>query len=75
MTFLVQHWLGVQGMPRRIADYSFADGFATLNTISTLGAYLLGLSMLPFFLNVWQTHRRPQVARRAAYRVAPRRHR
>ena len=31
-TFLVQHWLGVEGMPRRYADYLAADGFTALNT-------------------------------------------
>ena len=31
-TFLIQHWLGVEGMPRRFADYLAADGFTTLNT-------------------------------------------
>ena len=56
-TFLVQHWLGVEGMPRRIADYRVADGFTTLNTVSTIGAFLLGLSMLPFMMNVWKTWR------------------
>ncbi|MCZ2527013.1 aa3-type cytochrome oxidase subunit I [Streptomyces sp. HB2AG] len=54
-TFLVQHWLGVEGMPRRYADYLAADGFTLLNTISSIGAFLLGLSMLPFFYNVWKT--------------------
>jgi cytochrome c oxidase subunit 1 len=54
-TFLVQHWLGVQGMPRRYADYLASDGFTTLNTISSIGAALLGISMLPFFYNVWKT--------------------
>ncbi|MGE5765131.1 MAG: cytochrome c oxidase subunit I [Mycobacterium leprae] len=53
--FLVQHWLGVEGMPRRYADYLASDGFTTLNTISTIGAALLGISMLPFFYNVWKT--------------------
>ncbi|MFD5570626.1 aa3-type cytochrome oxidase subunit I [Streptomyces cadmiisoli] len=54
-TFLVQHWLGAEGMPRRYADYLVADGFTALNTISTIGAFLLGLSTLPFLYNVWKT--------------------
>ncbi|MFD8479545.1 cytochrome c oxidase subunit I [Kitasatospora sp. NPDC059673] len=55
LTFLVQHWLGAQGMPRRYADYLAADGFTTLNMISTIGSFLLGLSILPFLYNVWKT--------------------
>ncbi|MFH8701544.1 aa3-type cytochrome oxidase subunit I [Streptomyces chartreusis] len=54
-TFLVQHWLGERGMPRRYADYLAQDGFTLLNTISSLGAFLLGLSTLPFLYNVWRT--------------------
>jgi cytochrome c oxidase subunit 1 len=54
-TFLVQHWLGMEGMPRRIPDYLPGEGFTTLNTVSTIGAYILGLSMLPFLLNVWRS--------------------
>ncbi len=57
-TFLVQHWLGVEGMPRRVADYLASDGFTTLNTISTIGAFLLGLSTLPFLWNVYRTAKR-----------------
>ncbi|MFE6844827.1 cytochrome c oxidase subunit I [Streptomyces sp. NPDC057686] len=57
LTFLVQHWLGEQGMPRRYADYLAADGFTALNTLSTIGSFLLGLSVLPFAYNVWKTHR------------------
>jgi cytochrome c oxidase subunit 1 len=54
-TFLVQHWLGAAGMPRRYADYLAADGFTALNTVSTIGAFLLGMSTLPFLYNVWKT--------------------
>jgi cytochrome c oxidase subunit 1 len=54
-TFLVQHWLGEQGMPRRYADYLATDGFTLLNTVSSIGAFLLGLSTLPFLYNVWRT--------------------
>ncbi|MEC3992750.1 cytochrome c oxidase subunit I [Actinacidiphila sp. DG2A-62] len=54
-TFLIQHWLGAEGMPRRYADYLAADGFTTLNTVSSIGSFLLGLSTLPFLYNVWKT--------------------
>jgi cytochrome c oxidase subunit I len=42
-------------MPRRYADYLAADGFTALNTTSSIGAFLLGLSTLPFLYNVWKT--------------------
>ncbi|WP_412079614.1 cytochrome c oxidase subunit I (plasmid) [Streptomyces xanthophaeus] len=57
LTFLVQHWLGEQGMPRRYADYLAQDGFTLLNTVSSIGSFLLGLSTLPFLYNVWRTAR------------------
>ena len=60
-TFLVQHWLGVEGMPRRYADYLPTDGFTTLNQVSTVGAFLLGASMIPFLINVWKTRNSPRV--------------
>ena len=56
LTFLVQHWLGNEGMPRRYADYLPGDGFTTLNTISTVGSFVLGASMLPFLWNVWKSY-------------------
>ena len=46
-TFLVQHWLGAEGMPRRYGDYLPSDGFTTLNTVSTIGAFLLGIATTP----------------------------
>jgi cytochrome c oxidase subunit 1 len=57
LTFLVQHWVGAEGMPRRYADYLPTDGFTTLNTISTVGSFILGLSTLPFLYNVWKSYR------------------
>ena len=42
MTFLVQHWVGNEGMPRRYADYLPTDGFTVLNSISSIGAFVLG---------------------------------
>ena len=61
MTFLVQHWVGVEGMPRRYADYGANDGFTTLNEISSIGAFLLGASTLPFLYNVWVSRKNPLV--------------
>jgi cytochrome c oxidase subunit 1 len=54
-TFLVQHWLGAEGMPRRYAEYQVNDGFTTLNMISTVGAFILGLSTLPFIWNLFKS--------------------
>ena len=61
LTFLVQHWLGEMGMPRRYADYLPTDGFTTLNTISTIGAFVLGASTLPFIWNVIRSLRYGEV--------------
>jgi cytochrome c oxidase subunit 1 len=60
-TFLVQHWLGAEGMPRRYVDYLPSDGFTTLNTISTVGAFILGASTLPFLYNVWHSYKAGEV--------------
>jgi cytochrome c oxidase subunit I len=57
LTFLVQHILGLEGMPRRVADYLPSDGFTTLNRVSSIGAGLLAASTLPFLWNVWATLR------------------
>jgi cytochrome c oxidase subunit 1 len=61
-TFLIQHWLGAEGMPRRYADYLPSDGFTTLNTISTIGAFILGASFLPFAWNMYRSYRFGEVA-------------
>ena len=56
MTFLIQHWLGVDGAPRRYVNYLHEDGFDWMNQISTVGAFIMGASTLPFLLNVVLTH-------------------
>jgi cytochrome c oxidase subunit 1 len=60
-TFLVQHWLGIKGMPRRYADYLASDGFTTLNEISTFGSAILAISFIPFFINLWISRKAPLV--------------
>ncbi|CAM3826409.1 cytochrome c oxidase subunit I [Kibdelosporangium persicum] len=61
-TFLVQHWLGNEGMPRRYADYLVTDEFTTLHLVSTIGSYVLGASVLPFIWNVVKSYRYGQLA-------------
>jgi len=48
LTFFPQHFVGLAGMPRRIPDY--ATQFADFNAISSVGAFLYGISQL---LLVW----------------------
>lgn len=57
VTFLIQHWLGIKGMPRRYADYLASDGFTFGNTVSSIGSFLLGASTLVFLWNVYKTWR------------------
>jgi cytochrome c oxidase subunit 1 len=57
-TFLVQHWLGLMGMPRRVANYPYLPHLATtLNDISSISAFVLGASTLVFIYNIYWTHK------------------
>ncbi len=62
MTFFVQHILGVIGMPRRVYTYPDLPGYGALNLVSTIGAFILGGSMLIFFYNVIVSARRGKIA-------------
>ena len=46
-TFLIRHWLGGEGMPRRYADHLPTDQLTTMHTISTVGAFVLGAGTIP----------------------------
>ncbi|MGY1794915.1 cytochrome c oxidase subunit I [Geodermatophilus sp. SYSU D00525] len=63
-TFLVQHWLGTEGMPRRYVDYLPTDGFTALNTVSTIFSFVLGASIVPFLYNVVMSWRYGRLALR-----------
>ena len=55
LTFFPMHFVGLGGMPRRIADYALP--FTGLNTFATIGAFLLGLTQLLFLYIVIKTAR------------------
>jgi cytochrome c oxidase subunit 1 len=55
-TFFPMHLIGVEGMPRRVADY--ADRFAAMNMFISLSSFALGASVLVFLYNMitsWRT--------------------
>jgi cytochrome c oxidase subunit 1 len=61
LTFLPMHELGLKGMPRRVAMYD--PQFQYINIICTVGAFLLGLSVLPFIINaVWSWRNGPKAS-------------
>ncbi|WP_293770395.1 cytochrome c oxidase subunit I [uncultured Corynebacterium sp.] len=60
-TFLVQHWVGNMGMPRRYADYLESDGFTVYNQISTIFSFVLGASVIPCVWNVFKSWRYGEV--------------
>jgi len=50
LTFFPMHWIGTQGMPRRVADYS--EQFANWNFFISLSSFFLGMSTLVFLYNM-----------------------
>ncbi len=55
--FLPMHWLGLMGMPRRIATYPAGLGLTFWNRFETIGAFVLGLGILVFVINlVWSAN-------------------
>jgi cytochrome c oxidase subunit 1 len=59
VTFMPQYVVGLDGMPRRVADYLPTNGWTTLNVISTVGAFIIGASFLFFLANLWVSWRHP----------------
>jgi cytochrome c oxidase subunit 1 len=60
IAFFPQHFLGMAGMPRRIADYP--DAFSDWNFISSIGAYISGFGTLVFFFGIAQAFLRRERA-------------
>jgi cytochrome c oxidase subunit I len=62
MTFFVQHILGLVGMARRVFTYPDLPGWGAMNMVSTIGAFVLGASVLVFLWNIWVSLRSGQPA-------------
>ncbi len=61
-TFFVQHFLGLMGMPRRVFTYPALPWWGPLNLVSTIGAGILGASVLLFGINMLWSLRHGEVA-------------
>jgi cytochrome c oxidase subunit I len=62
LTFFVQHFLGIMGMPRRVFTYPDLPGWGALNMASTVGAFVMALSVIVFAINLALSLRRGKVA-------------
>ena len=56
LTFFPMHILGLVGMPRRTYRYPTGHGWDTMNMIETVGAFVIMVSVLIFFVNIIYTH-------------------
>ena len=59
LTFFPMFFLGMDGMPRRVADYPSNAGWTGLNRVATVGAFIIATATLVFLVNVVRTLRRP----------------
>ena len=50
VTFFPMHFLGMDGMPRRIYTYAAATDWETWNIVATIGAFVIALSIIVFFI-------------------------
>jgi cytochrome c oxidase subunit I len=62
VAFFPMHFIGLLGMPRRVYTYSPDLGVSTMNLVSTVGAFLIAVSMLFFIWNVFRTRTQGKVA-------------
>ena len=64
VTFLPMHFTGLLGMPRRVFTYPEELGLGWLNMISTVGAFILGLGVLVFVIDVLRPKKKQPYAER-----------
>ncbi len=62
LAFFPMHFLGLAGMPRRIYTYEAGLGWGFWNMVSSIGAYIIGVSVLVFIWNFFKTMAKPMDA-------------
>ena len=73
LTFFPMHIVGQWGMPRRIYTYGADMGWTHLNQLETVGAFILGIAFLLFYINIFKSlDQRRTRARRSVGRPQPR---
>jgi cytochrome c oxidase subunit 1 len=55
LAFGPQHWVGMDGMPRSIYTYPANMGWDFWNLMSTIGAFIIGVSILVFLYNIYRS--------------------
>ena len=62
VTFLIQHSAGLDGMPRRIYEYSPESGWQLYNVISTIGAFMIAFGVLLTVINLVRSLKKGPIA-------------
>ncbi|WP_080846615.1 cytochrome c oxidase subunit I [Cytobacillus gottheilii] len=55
LTFFIQHFLGLWGMPRRIFTFNEGQGLDAANAVSTVGAFFMAVSTIILLINIIMT--------------------
>jgi cytochrome c oxidase subunit 1 len=67
VTFFPMHWVGLDGMPRRVADY--AGTYGALNMIISIASFVLGASVVVFAYNMITSWARGPIAESNPWRA------
>jgi cytochrome c oxidase subunit 1 len=62
MTFFPMHFLGAEGMPRRVYRYAPDMGWNNLNLLATIGTFILAASVLAMLINMFKSLRHGEPA-------------
>jgi cytochrome c oxidase subunit 1 len=62
VTFLIQHSIGLDGMPRRVYEYADVGHLELYNLISTIGSFILGIGIVVTVINVLRSTKHGVIA-------------